>query len=171
MLGWRFNDQRLDGTADQPWGSYRVDDLELAILVEYAEELLSFEPEVYRGRDMVKNHPPIHSLLNTYHAKVIFTGVSIDLPTLQTQICAIIFIPDDRWIGTYPFKIKFNEEWSQVNLNDPARLGVFTVIKPDTEGREKLRPDVTVPSGAAAFWYGVDEANKRYDALMQEQQR
>ena len=177
MLGWRrgTGDKLPDGTPHCPWGHYQAKDVELAILVEYAEELLDDQPKGYIGRDAFYSHPPIHALLNTYHAKVIFTGVSIDLPSLQAQICAIIFIPSKQWL--YDIEFKLNYEWEYVDYNSPARQRAFTSVLTEDgglaedAGLEKMRPEITAPSGAAAFWYGIDKARECVESLMQEKEK
>jgi transcriptional regulator with XRE-family HTH domain len=165
MLGFSRGgvDRIPDGTPHCPWGSYQARDVELAILVEYAEELFDEEPTGYIGREAFYNHPPIHALLNTYHAQVVFTGLSIDLLSLQAQICAIIFVPSKQWLNDTKFKL--NYEWEYVDYNSPARQRAFTSIMTDDGGIVKMRPETTAPSGAAAFWYGVDEARRRIDSL------
>lgn len=161
MLGWRFIDRKAPHTrTDDPSYGYEKGDVELGMLVEYVEELFGRDLEAPETSDRLqtRSHERIQTLMNTCQAEIIPTGVCIDLLNLRPEICAVILVCDPRWWQEEYPQVKLN--WESLDHDKPNRQHNIVSLAPTNELPDILRPEITLPSGAGAFWYASDVAQR-----------
>jgi hypothetical protein len=147
MLGARFVD----------FHGYHAEDVRRAWLAEFQEEL--FDVKESAALTMPPDHvdDEYDSLVGEYEARIVFTGVAFDLLNLRPELCGLIYIGDQRWYERTKFAP--NYEVARASSNSP--LFYPTPVRwSDERALSRITPDATVPSGAAAFWAGVDVARR-----------
>jgi len=128
---------------------------------EYLEELFSVPESEYHGQPAQSffgdpRMQYVSRLITDGKAKLYFTGVGVNLLTLRPEICTLLWIDDPKWWRDHSRDPNFQH----IHYNEEFVTGVGAVIYRDSD-REliemaPLAPSDMVPSGAAAFWLGVD---------------
>jgi hypothetical protein len=142
------------------------------VLREYLEELFSVpEPDekaasaryFYGHGAMVF----LRELLDQGEAKIYLSGVAVTLLTLRPEICTLLFIKTKRWWDEQEYAIeeegskrkvfRINEEFVDFTSSKEV-VGNIAYSDSDSDLLEEraLSASRMVPSGAAAFWLGVD---------------
>jgi len=133
-------------------------DVRRAIYAEFLEEIYGIPDDSFVDRrDLLDGHPILRRLSDELGARLYFTGVAIDLLALRAEICALLLIPDRRWLEQ---PIRINDEWKKaqeevLQLRNPRRIPLSVT---DEAILQDIRPDNSVPTGAAAFWKGIQLA-------------
>ena len=145
---------------------------------EYMEELFN------RPHFSALGDPPFHFYqdpcflrLQRYQeqkeALFLFTGVAVNLLNLRPEICTLLFIKNPEWFAYHfrqaPSQQKFccNEEFLEAKNQHSEKILPFgfqipyTDLDDDLIKTGNLYPDKMVPSGAAAFWLGIDTLRSR----------
>ncbi len=140
------------------------------IFREYLEELFSrSEPEDTEGDYRYFYGDPrlkyLRALISVDKVKLLLTGVAVNLLNLRPEICTLLLIQSPEWYEKSSeepqLRWHFNEEFASI-LNRPNRpeelVGRVPLSQKDMELLQSgfVYPSRTVPSGAAAFWLGVD---------------
>ena len=168
MFGWRFVDRHAPhNNSDDPSFGFQPGDIELAMLVEYAEELFGKDEEAPESgdRERTKSHLRIETLMDKCRAEIIPTGVCVDLLNLRPEICAVIVIRDPRWWREEHPQLKLN--WESLDHDTPNRRHDTVALAPPNKNElsRLLLPEHTLPSGAGAFWYAADVAQRVWQEM------
>jgi hypothetical protein len=178
MFNWRFDSYPPNGTASRHYGSYHSGDLRLSILSEYAEELFNRkELDRHTSRKAVEQCEPVVAL-EARKARLLLTGVAMDLGNLRAEVCMLIYVPINR---SARLQTRFNE--SDLERNEEYQKPIagrenFIPIDITTDESSEyawllnlLAPDKTVPAGAAAFSLGVEAARRIFRDRHRRSQR
>lgn len=140
------------------------------IFREYLEELFSRpEPEDTEGDYRYFYGDPrlkyLRALISAGEARLLLTGVAVNLLNLRPEICTLLLIRSPEWYekgsDDPTLQWHFNEEFANI-LNLPNRpeelVGRVPLSQKDIELLQSgfVYPSRTVPAGAAAFWLGID---------------
>jgi hypothetical protein len=114
---------------------------------EYAEELFGNSAVVLDELDR---------LLATGGARLLLTGVAMDLLNLRPEICTLLIIDAPDWFERAR-AARLNDEF----LSETAAGGFTGWVQLNSDEAMIREADLTparmIPPGAAAFWMGVDE--------------
>lgn len=144
------------------------------IFREYLEEIFD-RPEPQLGEEEAYNYfyddprlQYLHILLGRQEAELLFTGIAIDLLTLTPEICTMLWFKKPDWFSHHSHSA--DKERFKVNLEfmkgyeerDPLDYWLVTPVPfshSDSElsQYEYLSPSRITPSGAAAFWLGLEQ--------------
>jgi hypothetical protein len=143
---------------------------------EFLEELFDMkeleDPEKY-GKKRVfpywfysdPNLLRLKKMLKEGRALFHLTGVAVNLLNLRPEILTLLIIKDPAWIKNEGLNL--NWEWSgedEAHKKVEKTDTLYRTVEIDNDdaifNRIPLKPDNTVPPGAAAFWLGVDMARK-----------
>lgn len=158
----------------QPGTSQHAEEFSVVhnILREYLEELFSVpepDPNAASARYFY-GHPSmsfLQDLLRQGEAKIYLSGIAVNLLTLRPEICTVLHITTRRWweeqeyvleeAGSKRKAFKFNEEFVEFTS---AKEVVGNIAYSDSDDElleaKALAASKMVPSGAAAFWLGID---------------
>ncbi|MEZ4494246.1 MAG: hypothetical protein R3C29_13150 [Dehalococcoidia bacterium] len=170
MLNWRFSGGGPHDDDTTPWAGYEPEDVLRSVLTEYAEELRDIRRmELNRRREVLDSLPAVSALKR--HARFEFTGVAMDLANLRPEICVLIYLEQPR-------SFRLNYEYGTITgptgdlaLDRERRkllpITIATASGPvDHDALHILDPAETVPSGAAAFWLGVERARELFYQML-----
>jgi len=167
----------------QPATLYFEEEFSVAhnIYREYLEEIFN-RPEPKEGESEPRyfyNDPCLTDLLDLLgrrKAQLFFTGLAVNLLNLRPAICTLLLIKDPNWYkshsesGPEELRIKLNDEWVKnvrelqeiMKRRKEVKAVKISYSDNDADLIEKgvLRPSQMVPSGAAAFWLGIDVLRK-----------
>ena len=126
------------------------------VLREYAEELFGCKEE-----QDAETHPAtieLRALLAAGQAELWRTGLAVDLWNLRPELLCLLLIKDPGWLGRSSFREGFEVAFDGGPFaRPPIRSGW-------SDSRVALHYPVTpsgiVPTGAAAFWLGLDQLRK-----------
>ena len=134
---------------------------------EYLEELFN-RPQL-KGDGNIFHDPCSQKLMDYMNNKDIsffFTGIAINLFNLRPEICTLLYIRTPDWFEYNSMKAPIgerffgNEEFKNSGYAKSDCPFGFHIRynNQDTElvSNGRLYPDRMVPSGAAAFWLGID---------------
>ena len=159
----------------QPAGPHRVKE-EFSIRYhfnrEYLEELFNRPQPLASGESSFNFYQdPCFMRLQHYQeqkeALFLLTGVAVNLLNLRPEICTLLFIKTPEWFTYHskgaPYQQRFccNEEFCEIG-DQKRKHSLFGFRIPYTDRDSDLikagglYPDRIVPSGAAAFWLGID---------------
>jgi hypothetical protein len=142
------------------------------ILREYLEELFSVEEPgsassaryFYGDGRMIF----LRELLNRGDAQIFLSGIAVNLLTLRPEVCTVMYIPTPDWWIHHETEFedkegkrtafRFCEEFEKLTHEKGPIVSNLPFNESDDEllQEEELHPNKMVPSGAAAFWLGVD---------------
>ena len=150
------------------------------ILREYLEELYSIEEyEVgTKPSHEIENEPEIlrlKALIESGHASIYYTGVSVNLLTLRPEICTLLLIRDPNWIATEsieaeksgrPWRLAW--EWlpreEEHQLPSGRRHHQFLMLSKSLEPPQSddttLQPTALLPNAAAAIDLAIRTARE-----------
>jgi len=110
---------------------------------EYAEELFRNASGTLEYLDL---------LTDRGEARLLLTGVAMDLLNLRPEICSMLVIDQPEWFERAR-GVQLNDEFA---AEEAADGWVRLASDEDMIAQSGLLPEAMVPPGAAAFWMGVD---------------
>lgn len=135
------------------------DDIERRLAIEFAEELfdhkisqedhdLPSEARCMLADEMKKLY--LFGTDNKYRARILLTGVSVDLLNLRPEFSTLVIIDSEKWDSEMSRRPNWEGHLRQVTLE--KNMDLVRLL------REKnwMTPSATVPNGAAAFVLGVN---------------
>ncbi|WP_146146191.1 hypothetical protein [Geodermatophilus tzadiensis] len=135
---------------------------------EYLEELFNvgderpqMDPRSFYGHAHLRY---LRQLLDEGQARFCLTGVAVNLLNLRPEICTLLLIDSEEWWNRHSGRLKekhrfeLNDEFARDSAEaEPTWLRRIRYVGTDDRYyREALQPHCVVPSGAAAFWLGVE---------------
>ncbi|MCF6159615.1 MAG: hypothetical protein E3K32_13835 [wastewater metagenome] len=107
----------------------------------------------------------LQHLIDTNEAKLYLSGVAVNLLNLRPEICTVLLIRSEEWYKKYTQhsfneeRFHFNGEWAELSTENPdLTCGRIPYKTTDEEIMKNVPLQVSnmIPSGAAAFWLGID---------------
>jgi hypothetical protein len=159
---------------DNPTGDYSVCN---CLYREFLEELYDVK-ELARGerlRYRVEREPEIQrlqELIQQKKARLLYTGISVNLLTMRPEICTLLLIQDPEWIDresdpSLPRPMKLNWEYLPREaghlLRPERKYAIFLDLDENLEPIEqaaRLGPSELVPNAAAAIGLAVPVAKR-----------
>lgn len=115
---------------------------------EYAEELFRNASGALEYLDL---------LIDKGEARLLLTGVAMDLLNLRPEICSMLVINAPEWFERARFT-QLNDEFA---AEEAADGWVRLASDEEMIAEGGLLPEAMVPPGAAALWMGVDALRER----------
>lgn len=143
---------------------------------EYLEELFDIPEELHQvSAERVEEHPNVlflKELLASGRAEFVFTGVAVSLLNLRPEICTLLVIHDEAWhkdqsaptvTGRLPLKLNLEFAIPAELGEEERNMNLDFTITPDGNptGHNSILPTNTCPTGAVAFWLGLDSLRAR----------
>jgi len=138
------------------------------VLREYLEEVFNVPESDYFGAPAQSFYGDsrieyLLSLIDDGKAGLYLSGIAVNLLTLRPEVCTLLWIRDEAWWQHHSRDsprtehIHINKEFESAYRSKTA-VGSVPYRDSDEELLEEtaLDPIGMVPSGAAAFWLGVD---------------
>lgn len=106
-------------------------------------------------------------LLETRQAKLMLTGMAVNLLNLRPEICTLLYVETPEWHQHHSdnpdakMRFAFNEEYATVTEDLNSFISNVAMVPHSFDDKELIEYGQLVPSrfvapGAAAFWMGVD---------------
>ena len=146
------------------------------VVREFVEELYgveeletgdgSIDPEaIYRRREA----KVLAGMLESGEARLLYTGMAVNLLALRPEVCTLIVIDDPRWFDDECGEIRFCGEYLRQSertdlLPDQRWVQLIELerdgLKPERAWRDLLRPSTLVAPGWAGVELGIRVARK-----------
>jgi hypothetical protein len=138
------------------------------VLREYLEELFNVPESEYFGSPAQSFYSDsrleyLSSLIADGRAGLYLSGIAVNLLTLRPEVCTLLWIKDKAWWQHHSRDVPRSEH-IHVNkeFENPysSKTAIGSILYRDSDDEllqePGLEPMGMVPSGAAAFWLGVD---------------
>ncbi len=109
----------------------------------------------------------LREMLNEGEAKIYLSGIAVNLLTLRPEVCTVLHIRSKKWWEEQRYSLeergskkkffRFNDEFMTFSSDKDVVSNIeFAESDEELLEEEALQASRMVPSGAAAFWLGVD---------------